>query len=276
MLDEKEAQPDPSAGTESTAEGAATQAETAGSEPADGEAAAPNTGAEKPAGKPGAEDRINELTREKYGWKARAEKAERELEEARKGKTAEQPKAAAPSDKPRVDNYASYDEYIEALADWKEDQKTKERDEKEKKDREDKAATSRQENFEKQSREAAKKYSDWQQVAMAEHVPYSPTSAKLVMESELAGDLAYHLGMNPDVAERLAKLGDSDPTACAREIGKLEAKLAADPPAQSATKAPAPVKPVGGREPVRRGLGDLSVDEYIARRNKDELKVRTG
>jgi hypothetical protein len=56
--------------------------------------------------------------------------------------------------------------------------------------------------------------------------------------------LAYYLGSNPKDAERISRMS---PLAQAKEIGKIEAKLASDPPVKRTTSAPAPISPVTAR-----------------------------
>jgi hypothetical protein len=61
-----------------------------------------------------------------------------------------------------------------------------------------------------------------------------------IIESDIGHKVAYHLAKNPDEAERIAELS---PRSMAREIGKLEAKLAAAP---APKPKPAPIDPLGG------------------------------
>jgi hypothetical protein len=83
----------------------------AADKPEEGDEGDDQGGEEKPQEKPkrSARERINELTK-------RAHEAEREAQ--RLARSAER-KPADPAEKPIPDRFGSYDEYVEALADWK-------------------------------------------------------------------------------------------------------------------------------------------------------------
>ena len=66
-----------------------------------------------------------------------------------------------------------------------------------------------------------------------------------VMEADNAEDVAYYLAKHPQEASDLSKLGA---LAQIRAIGRLEAKLSAEPPKpKTPSKAPAPIAPLGGK-----------------------------
>jgi hypothetical protein len=68
--------------------------------------------------------------------------------------------------------------------------------------------------------------------------------AETIQSSDIGPELAYYLGSNPKDAERISRM---TPLSQAKEIGKIEAKLAAEPPMKRTTSAPAPIKPVAAR-----------------------------
>jgi hypothetical protein len=68
--------------------------------------------------------------------------------------------------------------------------------------------------------------------------------AETIQSSDIGPELAYYLGSNPKDADRIARLS---PLSQAKEIGKIEAKLAAEPPMKKTTSAPAPITPVTAR-----------------------------
>lgn len=90
------------------------------------------------------------------------------------------------------------------------------------------------------------KYPDWSEV-VGELTPDTSFTAA-IMDCENASDVAHFLGKNPAEAERIAKLPGLSQV---REIGKIEAKLLAEPPkAKTPSKAPAPIVPLSGTAPV--------------------------
>lgn len=92
--------------------------------------------------------------------------------------------------------------------------------------------------------EARGKYDDFEQVAYNPQLPVTDVMAETIKASDIGPDLAYWLGSNPKEADRIARLS---PLLQAREIGKIEAKLAAEPPQKKISSAPAPIRPVTAR-----------------------------
>jgi hypothetical protein len=99
--------------------------------------------------------------------------------------------------------------------------------------------------------------------------------ADVIMASDTGPDVAYYLGTNPQEADRIASL---PPFLQAKEIGRLETKLALDPPVKRTSSAPAPITPIRtpASKPVvhdttdPRSTSSLSVSEWIAQENKRE------
>jgi hypothetical protein len=224
--------------------------------------------------------RIDELTR------ARRE-AERERDYWREqaiGKKAQE-SAPQPPAKPTPEKFGSYDEYVEALADWKADQKIdarlKDRDERDSKRT---AEQTRRQQWNERASKALEKIPDLDSVLAASQTEVAPHVYEAIYESELGPQVAYHLEKNPEIAERLNRLPAS---AAAREIGRIEADIlraetpatdkgdetTADaeveaPPPPKRTKAPPPPTPVGSGRSTQTKLSDMGMDEYIATRAK--------
>ncbi len=105
---------------------------------------------------------------------------------------------------------------------------------------------------------------DFEAVAMSEAVPYSHVMLDLVKDSPHGHEVAYFLGKNVAEAARIAEL---PPLQAAVEIGKLEARLGT-PAAPRFTQAPPPVKMVGsGAGAVQKSLREMSFEEYEASQN---------
>ena len=127
--------------------------------------------------------------------------------------------------------------------------------------------------------EAARdKYYDFEQVAYNNALPITTVMAQTIQASELGPDIAYHLGSNPREAERISRLS---PYLQAKEIGKIEAKLADSPaPVKKTTSAPPPIKPVtakGAGTPVYdttdpRSISAMSASEWIERERQRQIK----
>jgi hypothetical protein len=88
------------------------------------------------------------------------------------------------------------------------------------------------------------KYDDFDQVARNPNVPITEVMAEAIYASDVGPEVAYYLGSNIKEAARISRLS---PFMQAKEIGKIEAKLASDPPVKKTSNAPAPISPVTAR-----------------------------
>jgi len=88
------------------------------------------------------------------------------------------------------------------------------------------------------------KYDDYDQVARNPNVPITEVMAEAIYASDVGPEVAYYLGSNVKEAARISRLS---PFLQAKEIGKIEAKLASDPPVKKTSNAPAPISPVTAR-----------------------------
>jgi len=100
------------------------------------------------------------------------------------------------------------------------------------------------ESYQEREEQARDKYDDFEQVAYNPNLPITNVMAETIQHSEIGPELAYYLGSNPKDAERISRL---TPFMQAKEIGKIEAKLADNPPVKKTTSAPAPISPVTAR-----------------------------
>jgi len=100
------------------------------------------------------------------------------------------------------------------------------------------------ESYQEREEAAREKYTDFEQVAYNPKLTITNVMAETIQSSDIGPELAYYLGSNPKDAHRIANLS---PLSQAKEIGKIEAKLAADPPMKKTTSAPAPITPVTAR-----------------------------
>jgi hypothetical protein len=136
-----------------------------------------------------------------------------------------------------VDQFESTEAYADALAYQKAEQLIAQRE----------AAKQQSqvlESYHEREEEARSKYEDFEQVAYNPKLPITNVMAEAIQSSDIGPELAYHLGTNPKEADRISKLS---PLVQAKEIGRIEAKLAADPPVKRTSSAPAPISPVSAR-----------------------------
>ena len=165
----------------------------------------------------------------------RLAREQRKWEREQAQRLAEQSVKAAPP--PAPDDFADAASYAEALAERKAQELLAQRE-----------AAKQQaqllEAYQDREEEARGKYDDFEQVAYNPQLRVTDVMAETIKASDMGPDLAYWLGTNPKEADRISRLS---PLLQAREIGKIEAKLAASPPTKPTTSAPAPISPVTAR-----------------------------
>jgi len=153
--------------------------------------------------------------------------------ERRKWERSLKESAPPPIDLPPVDQFESPDAYAEAkvlkLMEQRELQKQQ---------------NQILEAYHNREQEAMDKYDDFEQVAYNPPLPITGVMAQAVRASDIGPEIAYWLGSNVKEADRIARL---DPVLQAKEIGRIEAKLASDPPVKRTSSAPAPIRPVTAR-----------------------------
>ena len=135
------------------------------------------------------------------------------------------------------EQFESTDAYVDALATQRAEQLLAQREQ-------NKQRTELLESYHDREEKAREKYDDFEQVAYNPNLPITDVMAQSIQASDIGPEVAYHLGANPKEAERIARLS---PILQAKEIGKLEAKLASDPPVKKTSNAPTPISPLTAR-----------------------------
>lgn len=168
----------------------------------------------------------------------RLAREQRKWEREQQAKLAEmQAKARVPAEIPPVDQFETPEAYAEVLAERRAQELIAQRE-----------AAKRQaeimEAYQDREEETRGKYDDFDQVAYNPQLPITDVMAETIRASDMGPELAYHLGLNPKEAERIARLS---PFLQAKEIGRIEAKLAEAPPVKKSSSAPEPIRPVSAR-----------------------------
>lgn len=198
------------------------------------------------------------LAREQRKW---------EREQARKQMV--QP-SASPVEPLKPDDFTNAQAYADAMAETKAQELIARRA----------AEAERQamlEAYQDREEEARSKYDDFEQVAYNPQLPVTDVMAQTIQASEFGPDVIYYLGLNPKEADKIARL---NPLLQAREIGKIEAKLASNPPAKKTTTAPAPIAPVTARASNApaydttdpRSVKAMSTTEWIEQERLRQIK----
>lgn len=190
---------------------------------------------------------------------------------AREQRKWERERQAPPSvavDVPPVDQFDSVDAYAEAkaikLIEQREIQKQQ---------------AEILEKYHDREEEARSKYDDFEQVAYNPTLKITTVMAQAVQASDAGPDIAYYLGSNPKEADRISRLS---PILQAKEIGRIEAKIATDVPVKRTTSAPAPISPVTARTSGNpsydttdpRSTKTMTTSEWIEAERQRQIKKR--
>ena len=171
---------------------------------------------------------------------------------------------------PRPEQFDSTESYADALAMKKAEQLLYERD------------VQRQQTevlgaYHDREEEARNKYDDFEQVAYNPSLKITTVMAQTIQSSDIGPDVAYYLGANPKEADRISRLA---PYVQAKEIGRIEAKLASEPMVKKTSSAPPPFTPVTPSSKGAstydttdpRSIKSMSTSEWIAADRARQMK----
>ena len=201
------------------------------------------------------------LAREQRKWER--EQAQR-LADQQSRQTAAPPSDLAP------EQFETYEDYAEALAERKAEELLRQRETKQQQQ-------ALLEQYHDREETARDKYDDFDQVAYNPNLPVTEVMAQSIQASDIGPDVLYFLGSNPKEAERIARL---NPILQAKEIGKIEASMTANPPVRKTSTAPAPIAPVTARSNGTprfdttdpRSTKAMSTSEWIEAERQRQIK----
>jgi len=178
--------------------------------------------------------------------------------------------ARAPVAPPAADDFESASAYAEALAEQKAQELLSKREAA-------KAQAELLDAYHEREEDARSKYDDFEQVAYNPKLPVTDVMAQTIQASDIGPDVIYWLGSNPKEAARISTL---PAILQAREIGKIEAKLADNPPIKKTSTAPAPIAPVAARASGTpaydttdpRSIKTMSTSEWIEADRQRQIK----
>ena len=206
--------------------------------------------------------RIDKLTREKYQLRGELEALRRDREESRKPAPVPQERTTQAGE-PRLEQFDNLEDYVSAKAEWVADSKLNkafsEREQKQTQQSEEKRQRSLAEGWQKRLDAARSTLEDLDDVIESADVPLTQAMAESIMESDQGPAVAYYLARNPAEAEKLAGM---TPSAVARAIGRIEAKLESEASNKQKSSAPKPADPVGSRAAASKDPGRMSDEEY--------------
>lgn len=243
----------------------------------DGSASAETKPDDKP--KTFTQEQLNEILEKRLAKERR--KAQREadqrlaeaLRQSPSGKTEE---PVHSGDKPKPETFATTEDYVEAVSEWKARQIMQETLTAQEAKRQEATQRQQQQEMAKQweakAEKAEEKYDDFDEVAYNPRTPISQPMAELIHASDMGPDLAYYFGKNPDDAARIAQL---DPIRAAKEIGKLEVKVATLTQQKPVSRASPPINPIrGGDANIGVELSDADSDAVWLKKREQQIAAK--
>jgi hypothetical protein len=199
----------------------------------------------------------------------RLAREQRKWEREQAAKAAEK-QLKTPVEIPPIEQFNSPEEYADLLAERKAEELLARREQA-------RAQSEILESFHDREEEARNKYDDFEQVAYNPKLPITNEMAQTIQSSEVGPDIAYYLGSNPKEADRISRLS---PLQQAKELGKIEAKLADNPVVKKTSSAPAPIAPITARSsgsPATdttdpRSIKSMSTSEWIEAERQRQIK----
>lgn len=170
-------------------------------------------------------------------------------------------KAKPKIEAPKIENFDSMDEYLDARDEYRDSKRETKKETKQE-------SIPAQETFDDMVMHGSEKHEDFEDMIQTSKI--SGIMAESVLEiddPDIQVDVAYFLAMNPKEAVRISKLSEKRQIA---EVGKLEIKVQAKPaPVKQVSKAPKPIKPVGGTKTSNDEIQPVeSFDSFMKKRNK--------
>ena len=237
---------------------------TAAPEPVETET--PETPAEQEASKTFTQEELDAIV----GKRLAREQRKWEREQAQRAAETEARQPAQSSYDLSPDQFDTYEDYADALAERKAEELLAKRETA-------KQTQALQEQYYEREETARDRYDDFDQVAYNPNLPVTDVMAQSIQASDVGPDVLYWLGTNPKEANRISRLG---PILQAKEIGKIEASLTSAPPVRKSSTAPAPIAPVTPRasggsvydttDP--RAVKSMSTSEWIEAERLRQIK----
>lgn len=222
--------------------------------------------AEKPKKKGGFQKRIERFQKQ-------LSQKDQEIEYLRKvafeaGKTATKADQKEPDKKievlgkPKADSFDSHEDYVDALTDWKIEQREKANEQKAKENQVRTEFQKKGEAFQTRIAEFKKSASDFDELMEDVSIDVPVHVQEIFLTSENGPALMYELAKNQKELERISKLS---PMSAALEMGKIEAKFTKSSDSSTptkTTKAPEPIKTVGSKGgSIKKSIDDPSLTQ---------------
>jgi hypothetical protein len=207
---------------------------------------------------------------------ARTRQLESELEQARRGSTAQQPAQQQTQAEPAKDAQPTREQfgnneaaYIDAMVGWRVRQELAQAEQKRIETERQESARQVVEAHKQRVSEARERHEDFDDALQDSGVIVQPATAVYIQRLENGPEVMYHLATNPDIAEEIQGLEEIDQIGALGHLSRLlskgsEAKPRKDKPE---SRAPEPISPVAANtKSSPKTLDELSFMDYMKAR----------
>ena len=185
---------------------------------------------------------------------------------------------------PDIDDFDSYEDYLEALDKYENGTTPKTEETTKAEQPKPKPDGNANDRVVEVLNEGKQEFADFEKVVMDEKLPLSQELLNEVVESDYAPEILYNIAKSPKTSEELSLLSKTDPERLKREIVKMEVKLEEEENGninktdKKITKAPEPINPVEGTSALSKSADDegLSFSEYEELMKKKQQQERGG
>ncbi len=172
---------------------------------------------------------------------------------------------AEPTPQPTIEQFDyDPDKFAKATVDWATKEAKSAATEAVKTQLDVQAKATRQADLQTKWEERAAKFTedhpDYHAVVTNPTIKMTSEMVEVMAESDKGPEMAYHLGLNPDKAARIARMSTVQQAAA---IGRLEAEVSKPAPKPQLTSAPTPPTSVGGQQPTVDVM-ELPIEDYMA------------
>lgn len=185
---------------------------------------------------------LDRIVAQRLARQQRQFEREQQQRQTQQGHPAAAPEPQA-SNRPLPENFRTTEEYVEAVAEWKADQrleaKLNERETKGREARQQEFMAGVERTFREREDKASVAYPDYDAVVYQNPaLVVTDPMGLAIKQADNGPDIAHHLGKNPQESQRIARL---HPLAQAMEIGKIGARLASTSSTPATSSAPDPI-----------------------------------
>jgi hypothetical protein len=177
-----------------------------------------------------------------------------------------------PGEEPKVDDFENEEEYLEAVSEYRADQKFAEREATQKAEKEEEVregqeaeAQARQESLIGKLQKGVEKYEDFEDVV--ENLNITGDMIQILESFPNIPDVVYALGNDPEMVAKLVDMPFLQAAYTMKEISDGLAK-------KKSTKAPDPITPVTTTGGVIKSLEQMSMGEYTAYMDKRDKEKK--